>query len=143
MGPISNKFVIHVLTIFKACFFMYYILNCLLNCLLYCLSTNRCNQLCACHAAFTFNYAVQVLELAVSLFIPNFVLDMPMWWVRKCSCCHGWAHGYGDLPEGEDSVYCHRCWKWWYDMHAEVWWPVRRAYIVMLARCSVQDNPSK
>ena len=24
-------------------------------------------------------------------------------------------------------------------MHNEVWWPATRAYIVMLARCSVQD----
>ena len=27
-------------------------------------------------------------------------------------------------------------------MHSEVWWPATRAYIVMLARCSVQDNPN-
>ena len=27
-------------------------------------------------------------------------------------------------------------------MHDEVWWPATRAYIVMLARCSVQDNPN-
>ena len=54
---------------------MYYILNCLLNCLFIVLPIDQSlqYQLCACHAAFTFNYAVQVLELAVSLFIPNFV----------------------------------------------------------------------
>ena len=28
-------------------------------------------------------------------------------------------------------------------MHDEVWWPATRAYIVMLARRSVEDNPSK
>ena len=82
----------------------------------------------------------QVLELAASLFVPNFVFFMPMWWVRKCSGCDGWAQGYGDLPTLEN-VYCYRCLKWWYDMHAEIWWPATRAYIVMLARCSVQDNP--
>ena len=27
-------------------------------------------------------------------------------------------------------------------MHAEIWWPATRAYIVMLAYCSVQENPN-
>ena len=42
-----------------------------------------------------------------------------------------------------DPYYCGNCWRWWYEMHDEVWWPATRAYIVMLARRSVEDNPSK
>ena len=42
-----------------------------------------------------------------------------------------------------DPYYCGNCRRWWYEMHDEVWWPATRAYIVMLARRSVEDNPSK
>ena len=82
----------------------------------------------------------RVLELAPSFFVLHFVLDMPMW-LAHCACCGRLSQITGDVPTLEN-VYCSSCWKWWYEMHAEICWPATSAYIVMLAYCSVQENPN-
>ena len=71
----------------------------------------------------------RVLELAPSFFVRHFVLDMPMW-LAHCTCCGRLSQITGDVPTLEN-VYCFSCWKWWYEMHAEVWWAATRAYVVM------------
>jgi len=89
-----------------------------------------------------------------------FVLDMPYpvyllrlslradpgfhWLGVQCVTCEVWSEIMTSRTLHDqrwDPYYCGNCWRWWYEMHDEVWWPATRAYIVMLARCSVQDNP--
>ena len=79
----------------------------------------------------------------------HFVLDMASLWYEwvwvQCPKCKVWIETLAPLnPDDvvQETRYCGKCTIWWYDMHNRVWWPATRAYIVMLARCSVQDNPN-
>jgi len=95
---------------------------------------------------FTLNYAcmylklAQVLQLAASLFVLHFVLDMPITWSwARCPCCDIWIQFIAGAREPDE--WCYRCWMLWLDWYAEKKWAITRAYIVMLARKSLQDNP--
>ena len=76
--------------------------------------------------------------------------DMASLWYKwvwvQCPKCKVWIETLAPLnPDDvvQETRYCGKCTIWWYDMHNRVWWPATRAYIVMLARRSVEDNPSK
>ena len=79
----------------------------------------------------------------------HFVLDMASLWYKwvwvQCPKCKVWKETLAPLNADDvvqETQYCGKCTIWWNDMHRRVWWPATRAYIVMLARCSVQANPN-
>ena len=82
---------------------------------------------------------VQVLQLAASLFVLHFVLDMPTWLWAHCPCCGKWMQFIAG--ERMPDEYCYSCWMLWIDWYWEKKWATTRDCMLMLATKSLQDNP--
>jgi hypothetical protein len=85
---------------------------------------------------------VQVLQIAASLFVLHFVLDMPM---RCCPCCKEWTETKFTGPDDE-----YRCCIWdcvslridWAILRQlEMKWARTKDCLLMLATNSLHDNP--
>ena len=79
----------------------------------------------------------QVLQLAASLFVLHFVLDMPIWWVDRCPGCGNWTQYMALELCMPDEYYCYNCWDDWFEKK----WARTRDCMLMLATKSLQDNP--
>ena len=76
---------------------------------------------------------VQVLQIAASLFVLHFVLDMPIWWQANCPCCGNWKMV---MPDEIGCYSCRNDWLYW-----EKKWAKTTNCMLMLATKSLHDNP--
>ena len=70
------------------------------------------------------------------------LLDMPIrreWYC--CPCCENWFEFIPGCREPDE--WCYKCERLWEDWFAKKKWARTRAYIVMLATKSLQDNHYK